>query len=95
MDIRDTVRVLGGDRSNRRQSVHAERSECFQVGLNTGAANGVAAGNRERAWRSQQRASLLSEDQEILIRKKLVLFDQLQSGGGRLGDDDAWRHALY
>ena len=32
-----------------------ERGECFQVGLNAGAANGVAAGDGERASRGLSR----------------------------------------
>ena len=47
-DGRDADRVLGRHRSHGTHAVHVMRRERLQVGLDTSAAAGVAAGNRER-----------------------------------------------
>src|SRR6187397_2688584 len=40
-------------------------------------------------------AELPDEDEEILIRQKLVLLHELQAGGLRLRDHDTRRHSLF
>lgn len=55
MDRGDAARVLGRQRGNRGQSVHAMRGEGLEVGLDAGAAAGIGAGDRQDGNRSMVR----------------------------------------
>jgi hypothetical protein len=55
----DAARVLGGERGERAQAMHAVGGEGFQVGLDAGAAAGVGAGDGQRADGSGSHGAIL------------------------------------
>ena len=58
MNAADALGVLRGQGRDDRGAVHAERSKCFEVGLDAGASAGIRARDGERDWRRHRCARM-------------------------------------